>query len=106
MLGLYTHAITMQPLLGRVGRCFDHRLAAAALAQLDGLADAVAEEVELGATDHAGTLHFDLGDARRVQRELALDAFPLHDPPHRERLPRAAAGAGDHDAVEDLDPLL
>src|SRR4051794_1504343 len=83
-----------------------HGLSAAALTELDGLAHAVTEEVQLGAADDAGPLHFHLGDARRMQRELALHAFTLHNPPDRERLPCPAAGAGNHHAVEDLNALL
>ena len=48
---------------------------AAAFLQADGLADAVAEEVQLGPADDAAALDLDLGDLGRVQRELALDAF-------------------------------
>ncbi len=46
------------------------------------LADAVAEEVQLGPPDFAATDHFDLLDLRRVERELSLHAFVRHDPPH------------------------
>src|SRR5262249_49072480 len=78
----------------------------AAFLETHGLADAIAEEVQLGAADDAGALDLDLGDPRRVERELALDPLPLHDAADGERLTQARAGAGDHHAVEYLDALF
>src|SRR5262249_29574913 len=79
-----------------------HRYLFLALAEAGRLADAVAEVVELGAADHAGALHFHLGDLRRVQRENTFHAFALHDAANGEALTHAFAAAGDHRAAEDL----
>ena len=78
----------------------------AALLQADGLADAVAEVVELRPAGDARPLHHDLGDPRRVEGELPLHPLALHDAADGEHLAGAGAAAGDHDAAEDLDPLL
>ena len=63
--------------------------ASAALDELDGLAHAIAEEVQLSPADHGRSFDLDLGDPRRVQRKLPLDALALHDPADGEHLPRA-----------------
>src|SRR5262249_6903371 len=77
-----------------------------ALAQAGGLADPVAEVVELGAADLAGALDLDLGDLGRVKREDALDPLALDDAADGEHLAHPLALAGDHDALEDLHALL
>ena len=50
----------------------------AAFAQTDAFAAAIAQVIQLGAADHAGAFHFDLGDARRIQGKFTLHAFALH----------------------------
>lgn len=79
---------------------------AAALAQPNGLADPVAEIVQLGPPGNALALDLDLADSRRVQWELPLDALALHDPANGERLAATGARAGNHRAIEDLRPLF
>src|SRR5664280_562410 len=51
----------------------------AALAQSGGLADALAQEVELGAASHAVAHDFDLLDSRAVHLEGSLDAHTAGD---------------------------
>src|SRR6185436_18517903 len=80
--------------------------AAAAVAEAAGLAEAVAEEVELGAAGVGAADDLELGDHRAVDRELALDADLVDDAADRNHLVGRAALAGDEDALEDLDPLL
>ena len=79
---------------------------AAALAQADGLADAVAEVVKLRTSGNAAALHDDLADLGRVDREFTLHAFALHDAADGERLAAAAAGTGDDHAGVDLHAFL
>src|SRR5262245_39396015 len=83
-----------------------HHDALLPLAQAGRLADAVAQVIQLGPADPAGALHLDARDARRVQRENALDALALHDAPHRERGAPALAALRDHHAGVDLHALL
>ena len=74
------------------------------------LADAIAEIVQLGATDHAAAAHFDLGDLGGVQRKLPLHTLAgddAADGKHFSR-PRAVAGNAEtavllrvHTAVEE-----
>ena len=63
-----------------------------ALAEGGGLADAVAQEVELGAPGDAVAHDLDLVDARRVDHEGALDADAAGDAPDGD-LPIQAAAA-------------
>src|SRR3989304_5027440 len=63
-------------------------LVAAALPEPDGLADAVAEEVEFRAADDGGAGHCDLGDPRGMEGELPLDPFALPDAAGGGHLPR------------------
>jgi hypothetical protein len=81
---------------------------AAALLALDagGLALQLAQVVEARAPHVALRDHLDLLDARRVQREDALDADAVGDLADGERRARATAVLTDHDALEDLDALL
>src|SRR5436190_5235020 len=80
----------------------------AALLALDagGLALELAQIVEPRAPDFAARHDLDPLDARRVQREDALDADAVRDLPDREGGARTAAVLADHDALEDLDALL
>src|ERR1043165_9588597 len=80
--------------------------ALAALFDACRFAPEVPEVVELCATDPAMAFHLDLVDRRRIQREHALDADTAGDLAHGEHLARAAALAGDDDALEDLDALF
>ena len=75
-------------------------------AQARRLADAIAQEVQLGAARLALARRHDVLDARVVQREHALDAFALHDAAHRDRAADAAALVRDHRADEQLHALL
>src|SRR6185436_2623335 len=80
----------------------------AALLALDagGLAFELAQIVEARPPDLATGDDLDLLDARRVQREDALDADAVGDLADRERGARPAAMLADHDALEDLHALL
>src|SRR5262249_7192796 len=71
-----------------------------------GSAGALAEVVELGATDGAAGDDLEAVDARAVHRERALDADAGGRLPHRERLAMGAAAPLDDGALEDLDALL
>ena len=74
----------------------------AALAHAGGLADAVAEVVELRATDVTAGGDLDLLDLRRVHGERALHADAEGLLADREGLARTVALALDHHALEDL----
>src|SRR5436305_9852800 len=76
------------------------------VAEADGLADAIAQVIQLRTARHATALDVDLGDLRRVQRELSLDAFARDDPTDGEHLAAAAARATDDGATEDLNSLI
>jgi len=71
-----------------------------------GLADAIAQVVELGATDPGAALHVHLRDEWRMQRINALDAFIIHDAADGKRLVDSAALAHDDGAGKHLDALL
>src|ERR1035437_9968912 len=77
----------------------------AALAQRGRLADALAQEVELGAAGLAVAHDFDLLDARAVHLEGALDADAAGDPPDGDRAGDAATAKPHDGAFEDLDAL-
>src|SRR6056297_2653502 len=85
---------------------FRPRLGAATLFEANGFADAVAEEVELGATHDAAPFDFDLIDAGAVERELPFDALAGDDPPDGEHFRRSRPAAGDGGSGEDLNPLF
>src|ERR1700733_13607211 len=70
-----------------------------------GLSAAVAQVIELGATDDAAALHLDGFDVRAHHREQTLDAFAEADLPHSEALVDALAAPGDADALVGLDAL-
>ena len=53
------------------------------LAQTHGLADAVAEEVQLGPSHHTAADDIDLLNLRRMERELSFDALVGYDPADR-----------------------
>src|SRR5437868_7131115 len=81
-------------------------LVAAAFLEARRFAGAITEVVQLGTTHHAAALDFDLGNARRMERKLSLDALVQNDPPHREHLAAARATASDHNARKNLDALF
>src|ERR1051326_3331267 len=62
--------------------------------------------IQFRAPDFAARHHFDLLDARRVERKDALDAEAVGDLPDGEVGAVSFAGDADHDAFEDLGPLL
>src|SRR6476659_6971570 len=77
----------------------------APLAERRGLADAIAQEVQLGAPGDAVPNDLDLLDARAVDLEGPLDADAGGDPADGDR-PGDAAAAQAHDGpLEDLDAL-
>src|SRR5690606_31103618 len=78
----------------------------AALFDTGRLAAQVAQVVQLGPAHLAAAHHLDLVEGGRQQREDPLDADAAGDLPDGEGLARAAAPAGDHHALEDLDALL
>src|ERR1700690_385686 len=97
------------PLAGLRGRGSGDGLNGPPRLHVDGdgrLSCAVAQVVE--ARPHRLGLALDLDglDVGRVNREHALDPLAVADPAHREGLVDARPLAGDHDAGEDLDPLL
>src|SRR5438552_7542580 len=77
----------------------------APLAEGRGLADAVAQEVQLGSTDLAVADDLDLLDPWAVDLEGPLDADAARDPAHGDRARDPAAAEAHDDALEDLDPL-
>src|SRR5207237_6809049 len=70
-----------------------------------GLADTLAEEVQLRPPDLAVTHDLDLLDPRAVDLERPLDADTARDPPDRNRAGDPAAAQTHDDALEDLDPF-
>src|SRR5262245_2485346 len=78
----------------------------AALADLRGLTDAVAQVVELGPAHIAPRHDLDLGDGRGVQGKRALDADAVAHLADLERLADARPRASDDDTLEHLNPLL
>src|SRR6185503_13132667 len=77
----------------------------AALAEGRGLADPLAQEVQLGATNLAVTQDLDLVDPRAVDLERPFHADTGCDPADRDRPGDASAAQSHHDALEDLDAL-
>src|SRR3972149_8689313 len=76
-----------------------------ALAEGGGLADALAQEVELGSAGHAVAHDLDLLDARRVDLESALDADAGAQRAHGDRASDPAPAQAHDRALEDLDAL-
>src|SRR5690606_883192 len=85
---------------------FDLALLRTAFAEAGRLADPVAKIVQLRPANTSVPLDDDIGDLGGVHREGPLDSFAGHNAANRERLPGSAAPHCDHDAGEDLDPLL
>ena len=77
----------------------------ASLAEGGGLADAIAQEVELRPADLAVPDDLDLLDPWAVDLERPLDPDATRDPPDGDRPGDPAAAKAHHDALEDLDPL-
>src|SRR4051794_7504851 len=77
-------------------------LLATALGDARRLAGAPAQVIELGAADLAAAHDLDRGQARRVEREDALDALAVRDLAQREAGVDAGVAAGDADALERL----
>src|SRR2546428_13589677 len=77
----------------------------ALLAEGRGLADALAQEVEGGATRVAVTRDLDLLHPRRVHEEGALDADAGRDATYRDLLIEPAVAHPEHRALELLEPL-
>src|SRR5215211_5918921 len=94
----------LNEILGAVAPISDSEFAL--LADLGGLADPIAEAVQLGAPDVATLDDLDPRHCRRVKWEGSLDADAIAELAHRVRLLQAAALAPDDVALEDLDPLL
>src|SRR5258708_15435765 len=67
---------------------------------------AAAEIIQSRATGFAFGLDLDLGDARRINRENALDPFAVGNAPHGEHFIQTATLTTDHDSGKDLDSLL
>ena len=79
-----------------------------ALFDLGGLADAITQVVELGATYATEALGFDLQHAGAVIREDALDAFAFNDAANGKATIHAtvASNLADNSAGEDLNALF
>jgi hypothetical protein len=61
----------------------------AALFEADCLADAVAEKVQLGATDNTFAFDHNVVDTWRMKREFALDTLASNDTPDGEHFARS-----------------
>src|SRR5690606_18619679 len=70
------------------------------------LAFALTQEVELGPANNTATLDRDIGDARAVQGERPLDAFPGNNAAHLDGAADATAVECDDRAGEQLHALL
>jgi len=81
---------------GKFGSCPFLFAGLADFLQPGGLADAVSQEVEFGSAGLASADNLDIGDLRAVQREDALDALVVDDPPNGESFvdARAASASG------------
>src|SRR5688572_18390405 len=91
---------------GSAGSTYRRGLAsAAAFAQGRGLADPLAQEVQLGAADLAVADDFDLLDARAVDLEGALDPDAGRDPPDGDGASDPAAAQPHDGSLEHLDAL-
>src|SRR5262245_20069293 len=101
-----TRRLTVPGVMGRSGLRALVVAADAALADAGRLAALAAQVVELRAPHLALAHDLHAGHQRRVEREDALDALALHDAPHREGAPQAAALDVDHVADEVLHALL
>src|SRR5664279_5255927 len=78
----------------------------AALFEAPGLAQLLAQEVELGAADLAVAQHFQLVDGGAIQGEDTLHAHAARHFADGEGGAHAAALDADDDALEELDALL
>src|SRR5258705_13982486 len=76
-----------------------------ALAEGRSLADAIAQEVELGASRDTVADDLDLLDARAVDLERPLDTDPGRDAPDRDGAGDPSAAQAHDGPLEDLDPL-
>src|SRR5207237_7236754 len=85
------------------GFCF---LALALLFDARGFSAEIAEVIELRTTDPAMAFNLDAIDRGRIKREHSLYADAARDLADGEHLPRAAAPAGDDDALKDLNALF
>src|SRR5436190_6911542 len=81
-------------------------LALALFFDAGGFAAEIPEVVELCASDPAMAFNLDLIDRRRVEGKHPLHTDAAGNLADGEHLPRAAALAGDHDALEDLNALF
>src|SRR5436190_1578883 len=81
-------------------------LALALFFDAGGFAAEIPEVVELCASDPAMAFNLDLIDRRGVEGEHPLHADAARNLADGEHLPRPAALARDHDALEDLDALF
>src|SRR3954451_2039079 len=72
------------------------------LAEADGLADAIAQIVQLRTSCNAAALDVNFGNLRRMQRELSLDALAGNDAADREHLAAAATRTTNDRAAENL----
>src|SRR3954451_8145165 len=70
------------------------------------LALAIAQVIQLRTAGAARLLDFHLGNARRMEREHALDAFAVGNAPNGKSLVNPATFPADHDPCENLDALL
>src|ERR1700682_5393241 len=70
------------------------------------LALASAQIIQFRAARFAFLFHFHLGDARRVQRENALDAFAIGYAANGKSFVQPASFTANDDAGKDLDPFL
>src|SRR3954447_14965533 len=73
---------------------------------LRGLADAIAQVVQLRPAHGTAGDRLDASQHRRMHRERALDADAVADLAHGERLAHAGALTPDDDALEHLHALL
>src|SRR5207244_1418159 len=69
-------------------------------------ADALAQVRELGPADRTAAFDFNLIDAGRMDREDALDPFPIADATNGEGLVEAASAPADDDPRKHLNAFL
>src|SRR5277367_716861 len=81
------------------------RAVARALGDASRLAGEAAQVIELRPPDRAAAHDLDQGDARRIEREDALDSLAIGNLPQREVRVEAGILTGDADALERLDAL-
>src|SRR5262245_24789856 len=66
----------------------------------------VAEEIQLGATDTAGLIHFNGINVRRIKREGSFHTYTIRDLTNCKSAGMASSLAFDHIAAEALDTLF